>query len=179
MTTDRPVTGQPLSREERARILELRAEGLSRNAIAREVGRSAGVVSKVVKEAGGSFERSEEVKAATEARKVDNATRRTRAVERLYDQVERLLDRLDADSFVTVGYDFGKAVRTKLKRDEIPPADLRQLATTITNLLHSAAKLEAVDAGHNAEAARAMITSLGEQVRALVGPYPGDDSDPD
>lgn len=58
-----------LTPEERERILVLRAKGLGRNAIAREIGRSAGTISAVVTEAGESFDRSA-TKKATQVRKI-------------------------------------------------------------------------------------------------------------
>lgn len=165
---------EPLTQDERARILELQAEGMPRNRIAAEVGRSSAAVSKVVHAAGRTFDRPPGVVAAVAAKRVDNAERRANAVARLYDIVDRLLDRLQGETHTVVGFDFGKAVRTQVSWEEVPPADIRSLTATVANLLHSAAKLEALDTGSNADHARSVIVTLGEQIRALVGDYPGD-----
>lgn len=151
----------PLTDSERGRILELHGEGMSRNRIAREVGRSSYAVSKTVADAGLSFARGDQVKAATEAVRVDNASRRANAIRRLYEQSERVFDRLDADVFKATGYDkSGNAIVTDLHRDEIPPADYRHLSATAANMLHSAAKLEQVDAGRNGGQARSVVDRM-------------------
>lgn len=168
MSTDRARV-QPLTREEKERILSLHGEGMTRGAIARKVGRDPASVTRVVKAAGLSFARTDEVKEAIEATKVDNAGRRANAVQRLYTLVERLLDRLDADTYTAIGYAFGQAVRTTLNQDEVPPAELRHLTVTVTNLLHSAAKLEQVDKGMGGEAAMSLLGDLVDGMRAKYG----------
>lgn len=72
MTTPRT----PLTDTERQAILDMQAAGESRNAIARQLGRSPGVVSKVVADAGRTFARGEQVAAATQAKQADNRARR-------------------------------------------------------------------------------------------------------
>ncbi|SDL14789.1 hypothetical protein SAMN05428985_11054 [Nocardioides sp. YR527] len=168
MSTDRARV-QPLTREEKDRILSLHGEGKTRGAIARTVGRDPASVTRVVKAAGKSFARTDEVKEAIEATKVDNAGRRAKSVQRLYTLVERLLDRLDADTYTTIGYAFGQAIKTSLNQDEVPPAELRHLTATMTNLLHSAAKLEAVDKGMGGEAAMSLLGDLFSGLQAQYG----------
>lgn len=137
--------------------------------------RSPGTVTTVVREAGLSFERGPEVAAATEARKADNATRRASSVGRLYDLADRLLARLESDTFKATAESWGAVVVSELPQDAAPAGDVRSLASSVSNLLQSAAKLEQVDAGRSgAEGAVSVITALGEQMRALVGEYPGD-----
>lgn len=178
MSTDRSRV-QPLSRDEKDRILSLHSEGRTRGQIAREIERDPASVTRVVKAAGLSFARTVEVKEAIEATKVDNAGRRANAVQRLYTLVERLLDRLDADTYTTIGFNFGEAVKSRLARDEIPPAELRHLTVTVTNLLHSAAKLEAVDKGMGGEAAMSLLGDLMDGMRAKYGEEAStDDADP-
>lgn len=65
----------PISDQQRERILELARAGVARNKIAIEVGVSAGTVSKHVRDAGLSFDRSQ-TRAATAAARIDNAAKR-------------------------------------------------------------------------------------------------------
>lgn len=65
----------PISEETRARIVELAADGMSRNAIAVEVGVAPRTVTKYATAAGHTFDRGA-TKAATEAARIDNAAKR-------------------------------------------------------------------------------------------------------
>lgn len=94
----------PLSDDERTRILELHAEGVSRNDIARQLQRSPGVVSKVVAAAGKSFDRGGQVAAATQAKQQDNRARRAALESRFLDEANLLLDQLHQPHLV---YNFG------------------------------------------------------------------------
>ena len=162
---------QAITDAERTRILELQSEGMSRNAICRETGRSAGLVTRVVQAAGRSFERAPEIAAATEAKRVDNASRRADAIAKLYTQSGHLFDRLAADTFTTTGYDrSGNAVTTVLERDATPPADLRHLAATAVNMLQAAARLEDVDkAGAGAAEGRSIVAGLFDALKDAAG----------
>ncbi|WP_067470135.1 helix-turn-helix domain-containing protein [Actinomadura macra] len=66
---------RPLDDEDRRRVADLHARGLSRNAIAREIGRSMSTVSKLAKEAGLTFDRRRTAM-ATAARQEDAKARR-------------------------------------------------------------------------------------------------------
>lgn len=81
--------GAPLSDEDRDRIRQLHADGLSRNAIAAEIGRSAGVVTKVCQQLGLSFDRSA-TKAAVEAAVVDAKSKRTQLANDLLDDAAKI-----------------------------------------------------------------------------------------
>lgn len=74
-TREEATVAQPVSAEERARLRQLHAKGLGRNAIAAELGRSAGTVTKLAAEMGLSFDRAPTV-AATAAAKADAAALR-------------------------------------------------------------------------------------------------------
>jgi hypothetical protein len=81
--------GAPLTDEDRDRIAELHAQGLSRNAIAEQLGRSAGVVSKICKQLGLSFDRSA-TKAAVEAAVVDAKAKRAQLANDLLDDAAKI-----------------------------------------------------------------------------------------
>jgi hypothetical protein len=80
----------PLTDDERRKIRDLHAAGLSRNAIAKEIGRSGSTVSVAAKEMGLSFERGHEVEAATKAMVADAKTKRAELMNTLLDDAARL-----------------------------------------------------------------------------------------
>ena len=157
----------PVTDTDRQRILQLHAEGVSRNDIHRQTGRALGTVSRVVAAAGLSFERAPEIAAATEAKRVDNAAKRAEAIGRLYAASGRLFDRLEAAEFTTVGYSReGNAIRTELGRDEAPPADVRHLSATAVNMLQAAARLEEIDkTGRGAEVGKSIVAGFFDALR--------------
>ena len=67
---------EPITDRDREQVRRLHAEGKSRNAIARSIGRSAASVSKIARELGLTFSGGARVAAATEARRADAAARR-------------------------------------------------------------------------------------------------------
>jgi hypothetical protein len=95
----------PLTDGEKACILRWHGEGLGRNVIAENLGRSEGVVTKVVHAAGLSFDRTPALEAATKIRQADLAERRTLIEEGLANRVEDLIKRMGADhiEYVVVG----------------------------------------------------------------------------
>ncbi|WP_300733673.1 helix-turn-helix domain-containing protein [Pseudomonas sp.] len=108
--------------EIRARIAELHAKGLSRNAIAREAGISHSTVTRHAKDMGLEFDRSM-TRAAVASRAMDLADRRTQMLQRMFDSAEAAFDQIESGgidfTFVTQA---GKVVRTKR---EITFADRR------------------------------------------------------
>lgn len=81
---------RPVTQRDRDQVLALHAEGLSRNEIARRIGRSGRTVSRIADELGLSFERGETVRAATEARKVDAKAKRAALAVALLDDAEKM-----------------------------------------------------------------------------------------
>ncbi|WP_457948292.1 hypothetical protein ACTAQI_20280 [Pseudarthrobacter sp. alpha12b] len=137
---------------DRDTVLKLHAQGTTRNDIARETGYSTAWVSKVVQEAGKSFARGEQVKAATEAKQADNKARRANIIGRLYKQAEDILTRLEASSFATL-VPTGPGMQTPRDLDFIPPGDHRNLATSIAVFLDKALLLEKTDTDTSGTAA--------------------------
>jgi transposase-like protein len=86
-----PAKRAPLTDVERARIVELVGTGLSCGEVAREVGRHASTVSRVARDAGLSFDRSQTA-AATEAKQADAAERLVAGVGRWLDARDEALD---------------------------------------------------------------------------------------
>jgi hypothetical protein len=149
----------PITDDQRQRIIDLHGKGVSRNDIARQTGVSAGTVTNVCKANDLTFDRSA-TKDATRARVEDNKARRAAIVSRLYTRSERILDRLEASTFMVrmMGPNGSEKVY-----DEEPPAEAeRSLATSIGIYLDKAAKLEDYDrsAADTASGAVSVIDKL-------------------
>lgn len=95
----------PISDEQRAQVLNLHAQGLPRNDIARQTGVSAGSVTNICRDAGLSFDRSA-TKQASAARSVDLTAGRIRLAEKMLAASESMLDKIDDPYLV---YNFGGA----------------------------------------------------------------------
>jgi len=164
----------PLSGVERARILELHGQGVTRNAIAREVGRSPGTVSTVVRDAGLSFERGPEVAAATAAKTVDNAARRARLEELLLEDALRLREQLWRPALV---YNFGGKDNSYEERT-LPQPDFsgqNAIMRTVGTAIDKAVRLAEV--GRGTQDAGPVVSLLGALVDGLRDEYGEDDTD--
>lgn len=104
MKTDRPHMGgrPPLEESTRERVRELARGGMSRNAVAREVGVSARTVSRICAESMPriTFDRTQTA-AATEARVIDLKVERARLAQRVLYKAQDLLDLIDAPHELT------------------------------------------------------------------------------
>ena len=132
----------PITDNQRQRIIDLHAQGLSRNDIARQTGVSAGTVTNVCKANDLTFDRSATIN-ATHAKVADNKARRAAIIGRLYARTEKILDRLEADVYV---YTVTTKDSVEKVEDVAPPAgDERNFATSIAVYLDKATKLEDYD----------------------------------
>lgn len=121
------MTTKPIPDETRAQVLNLHAEGLARNEIARRLNISAGSVTKIVHNAGGAFDRSE-TKDATRARAIDLAAERTRLAERMNQAAHDMLDMLDKPFTV---FNFGGKDNTFASAElDSPPVEARRTIIT-------------------------------------------------
>ncbi|MFJ9645002.1 helix-turn-helix domain-containing protein [Streptomyces sp. NPDC101206] len=161
---------EPVTDAERARVRELHAQGLGRNAIAREIGRGTRTVSVIADGLGLDFDRSRTA-VATEARKADARARRVALIERAYARAEAIYTRLEADQ--TSGYKYTSPTVHGIETavlDHVPAQDERALAMAAGQHLTHAAKLEAIDAGAGHEEDRGILAGLA---RALGWPTAG------
>lgn len=156
----------PVTEETRADVRRLHAQGLGRNAIARELARSPRTVSVICEEAGLTFDRTATA-VATQAAAVDARARRLQLIERYHQQIERILDRLDRQTHEVREVSFGKVVSYSV--DDLPAQDVRNLMMAIVSANAQAAKLEALDGDPAADAARSMLTNLADGIRRLAG----------
>ncbi len=156
---------EPITDRDRTEVRRLHAEGKSRNAIARAIGRSASTVSKIAKAEGLRFEGGARVAPATEARQLDLAEQRRQIVARLYARASANLDRVEAEQYVRVELlPTGRPVR--LVSDEPPAQDERHHSQAIGSYLTSAARLVEIDAGTGTGEVRSMLTDLALGLRA-------------
>lgn len=153
-TTPR-VRARPLTDTERAAILAGHDEGLSRNGIARRVGRSPDTVTRVVTDAGRSFDRTATA-AATEAAAVDRRAQRIAEGGRLLDIVGSTTDRLLGDRYLT-------------------PHEVAALARATVDVSNAHARLAEMDADRDGDTATAvgMMGRLYARLVESAGPYTG------
>lgn len=149
-------------------LRRLHADGLGRNAIAREMGIAPVVVSRTAEHLGLTFDRSR-IQAATEARLADLAERRSLLAEDLLDDAEKLRARLWEP---TVVYAFGgkENVYTEEPVSEPPPADKRALMATAATAIDRCLKLvpPAEHQGNGADDAKSMLGSLARGIAELI-----------
>ncbi|MFJ6935701.1 helix-turn-helix domain-containing protein [Streptomyces sp. NPDC101132] len=162
----RPVTDQT-----KADVRRLHAEGLSRNAIARQLERSPRTVSVICEELGLSFDRTATA-AATQAAAVDARARRTQIMERLYDQAEKILARLERQDHRVREVSFGKVVTYQV--EELPAQDVRNLMVAVSTATTQAAKLEALNSDNGVADAKSM---LGQLAAGLTAAYQAMDTE--
>lgn len=136
----------------KAKILELQAAGIGRNAIAREVGCSVYSVTKVAHAAGKDFVRGPGVIAAIEANKVDGAKRRAVIKEQQLEDYAQMQKRLWAPTEYVEhgGKDFDEARYTM---NEPTHADKLKLVQAMGALLDRHLKLDAYDSDEHGLAA--------------------------
>ncbi|MFE6764366.1 helix-turn-helix domain-containing protein [Streptomyces sp. NPDC057689] len=154
---------EPITDQDRDDVRRLHAEGKSRNAIARAIGRSGSTVSKIA----GSFEppliftRGPEVVAATDARRVDLAARRAQFAEKLHESAEKLHEQLFAPC--TVGAFGGKDNEwSQVDLDRPQFSDQRQILAGVSIAVDKSLKLAPAEGGQGAEDVRSMLGTLGE-----------------
>lgn len=170
MASGRPREWTPV---EEQLITERHAAGASLHSIAKELGVAKPVLSRKAAKMGLTWDRSQTA-AATRAHAVDAKARRLAIIHRMYDEVEAILDAVEA------GRD-GRGWRTILKSqhgaeetetlDFIPSRDRRDAADTISRYTDRALRLEQVDTG-GADAVRGLLGGIAEQL-GLTG---GDDA---
>ncbi|MFT4189880.1 MAG: helix-turn-helix domain-containing protein [Aeromicrobium sp.] len=166
----------PLTDTERARILDLHAQGMSRNDIARETGRGAATITGVVQTAGRSFDRTTTA-AATKARQADLAERRASLRAKLLAKAELLLDQIDQPHLV---FNFGGRDNTYEEHtlDRPPTGDIRNLMQSASYAITAELRLADADRSQGDEAAKSLIVGLATAL-GVTGPdtsHPDDDT---
>lgn len=157
-----------LTDEQRAEVLRLHNDGLSRNDIARQTGISAGSVTSICTTHGRSFDRSA-TKRATEARQVDLAAGRLRLAEKMLEASEAMLDKIDGPYEV---YNFGGKDNTFESRvlDSAPVEVRRNVITTAAITFDKLSRIvEKSDTG--LEQAVGVLDTIAEGFAAVAERY--------
>lgn len=153
--------------DETLRLHELHAQGMSRNDIAREMGRSGSTISNHAAAEGLSFERGAEVAAATEAMRADAKSRRAQMMLDLLDDADRLRLQLWAP---TTLHSFGGKDHTYASRDVQQPLfkDQRDIMGAVSMALNASMRLDHHDTDGGAEGARSMVSQLFAGLKAVA-----------
>ncbi|WP_350347251.1 helix-turn-helix domain-containing protein [Agromyces sp. G08B096] len=146
----------------RVRARKLFDEGMSCNAIARELGVSASTISRWAKGEGLSFDRSATA-AASAAVEVDARARRTLIRSRLYGRVEKLLSSVEAETFKTL-VPSGPGEQSTRTLDYVPSNDERNISTSIANYLKEARELERADDDRGVGSAESLLGALAREL---------------
>lgn len=155
----------PVTEETREEVRRLHAEGLSRNEIARRLGRSGRTISIISAELGLSYDRAA-TEAATKARMADLAERRSILAEELQGDAERLTAQLWQPAVV---FAFGGKDNTFEKRNvPEPPADAKKnLMATAGIAIDRSLKLCPPTNDGGAAEARSMLGQLMTGLKAV------------
>lgn len=145
------------SKAKSRQIIEMAEAGVSRNQIAARLNLHRADVTAVVREAGLSFDRSK-TEAATKAHKADLAARRARQLERIYDVVDKTLDRLEEDSPMAVLKGEG-GIESEMPVGRLPARDLLQISNSLASQRKTATDLERID-NPAADSAASLLTNL-------------------
>lgn len=154
----------PMGEDKWDRFRALHAEGLGRNAIAREMGIAQAVVSRTAKHLGLTFDRSQ-IQAATAARLADLAERRSILAEKLTGDAEKLRAQMWEPTTV---FAFGGKDNTFASEvlDEAPAADKRALMSTAGTAIDKSLKLAPAEESSGLDSAKSMLSNLGEALTA-------------
>lgn len=172
------MRGRPVTDEDHADVIRLHGEGLSRNAICKQIGRSGRVVSRIAEEHGLTFERGEQIAAATEAKKIDAAARRAELQLGSLDAANRLLGQMFAPTKV---FNFGGKENDYNERqhDEPPFRDKRDIAVALQALATTALRLAEYDKATGDEGDKSTLVDLMSQLKqAWNEASPPAESDP-
>ncbi|GAA4059752.1 helix-turn-helix domain-containing protein [Actinomadura miaoliensis] len=161
---------RPITDDDRRRVAELHAQGLSRNAIAKEIKRSQATVSKLAAELGLSFRR-ERTAEATRAKVLDAKARRAALALDLLGDAERLRRQLwEPCTLVKIGGKDNVATEHPLPR---PLFDDQLRIVQATGLaVERHARLVELDADTGHDNARSLLGALLGGLQAKHGTDP-------
>lgn len=162
----------PFTDEERDRLRELHAQGLSLHEIARRMGRGKTTISRHAASMGLSWDRSKTIE-ATKARTADVKALRAELKHQFLVKAGELLAQMDEPYLV---FNFGGKDNSYNDRllDRPPTADLRNLMTAAAVAVDKHAVLERLDSDGGAEQAKSMIGELAGALRAVADHLPSE-----
>lgn len=152
---------RPITDTDRTAVRRLHGQGMSRNDIARKLGRSPSTVTKIARDLDLSFDRAAEVAVATEVRRADLASRRTALAAALQDDAEKLRAQLWEPC--VIGAFGGKDnIWSETRLDKPTFADQRAILAATGTAIDRSLKLTPAEGGEGAEQVRSMLGALGE-----------------
>jgi hypothetical protein len=165
---------RPVTQADYDRVRELHAQGLSRNAIGRQLGRSGKTVSEIAGKLGLTFDRTQ-TKVATEARKDDARARRAALALDLLDDAARLRRRLwEPASYVDHG---GKEfTRVDWTMPEPTFGDKTKIMQAVGIAVDRSVKLDEYDSGASLGQVVSLLDRLADGLTGKHGS--GDDEHP-
>jgi transposase len=169
---------RPITDADRRRVRELHAAGKSRNEIARELKRSPSTVSKIAAafEPPLSFDRAEQVEAATRVRTADLAARRAALALDLQDDAEKL--RAQLWQRCTIGEFAGREGEWHTADLDRPRfADQRQIIASVQTAVGTSLRLAPAEGGDDAGQVRSMLGALGEALTQAANDDQAHDDD--
>ena len=140
-----PRHANPVSDADYERVRELHAQGLSRNAIAEELGRSGRTISRIAAELKLTFDRARTRK-ATEAKKDDARARRAALALALLDDAERLRQQLWRPAHY-VDHGGKEYERVDWTLEEPTFSDKRNIMQSVGVAIDKAVRLDEYDSG--------------------------------
>lgn len=157
----------PMGPDKWDQMRALHAEGLGRNAIAREMGIAQAVVSRTAVHLGLTFDRSK-IQAATAARLADLAERRSILAEKLTSDAERLRQQMWEPTTVFAFGGKENSYNSELL-DEAPAADKRAIMGTAGMAIDKSLKLAPAEtSGSGADDAKSMLGKLAAGIAELA-----------
>lgn len=160
-----------LTDHELAQLRALHAQGMTRNDIARQLGRAPATISTYAAAQGLSFDRSR-IEAATEARKADFRARRAELSDQLLTRAAEFLRQMD-EPHLTFKIGGRDNVYTEHILDRPPVEALRNLVLSAAIAIDKHAVLEKIDSDTGSDAAGSLLGALFAQLQARHGDSPG------
>lgn len=152
-----------VTQDDRDRVAALHAAGKGRNEIARALDVSAGTVTNIARALGLSFDRSETA-AATAAKVVDLKARRAAIQARLIARAEKVLDRLEGDTYTALVKTAGGAEEVR-ELHFVPARDEKDLQYVVGGYLIADERLQRASGDSGEDATRSMLSGLFQDVQ--------------
>lgn len=166
------MTQRPLTAAEADRVRELHAQGMSRNLIAKEIGRSWSSVTKLAKQLGLTFDRAAP-RAAIEAAIVDAKAKRASLMQNLLDDAEKLRQQLWQPAHV---YSFGGKDNTFAEAHVPQPSfrDQRDIMAAANTALGASLRLDQHDGDGSVEQVGSLLGALFDGITGRHADQPAD-----
>jgi len=164
-TPPRPVASpRPVTRDDHDQVRELHGQGLSRNAIAKQLGRSGKTISEIADKLNLTFDR-ERTKAATEAKVADAREKRATLANALLDDAARLRQQLWKQAHY-VDHGGKEFFEVKWSLPQPTFADKLKLMQATGIAIDKAVRLDEYDRATGNDDEKGMLLELRDQLRA-------------